>query len=114
MKQRNLTTDSLFCSADETTLKTIIRSNPGFVLLREGTIIGKWSYANLPSKELFVKNMTEEQTLKIDNKSPVLVVYSSTLSVIVLLLLINSHYSEKNGLNRKWIFAYTLIDNTNY
>ena len=42
-----------FCSADETTLKTMIRSNPGFMLLKDGTIIGKWSHAGCPDKEWF-------------------------------------------------------------
>jgi len=42
-----------FCSADETTLKTIVRANPGYLLLKDGTIIGKWSWANVPEKEWF-------------------------------------------------------------
>ena len=37
-----------FYTTDETTLKTIIRSNPGLLLLRHGTIIGKWSHNDLP------------------------------------------------------------------
>ena len=37
-----------FCTTDETTLKTVIRSNPGLVLLKAGTIIGKWSHNDLP------------------------------------------------------------------
>ena len=38
-----------FCFTDETALKTIIRSNPGLLLLKDGTIIRKWSHNDLPS-----------------------------------------------------------------
>lgn len=37
-----------FCATDETTLKTVIRSNPGLLLIKDATIIRKWSHNNLP------------------------------------------------------------------
>ncbi len=40
-----------FCFTDETTLKTMIRANPGYILLKGGSILGKWSWANIPGKE---------------------------------------------------------------
>ncbi len=37
-----------FCTTDATTLKTVVRSNPGLLLLKDGTVIGKWSHNDLP------------------------------------------------------------------
>jgi len=37
-----------FCFTDEVTLKTIIRANPGLVLLQKGTVVGKWHYDDMP------------------------------------------------------------------
>ncbi len=40
-----------FCQTDETTLRTIIRSNPGLLLLKDGKVIRKWSHNRLPNDE---------------------------------------------------------------
>jgi hypothetical protein len=40
-----------FYAGDEIMLKTIVRSNPGFMLLRNGIIIAKWAYRDFPSIE---------------------------------------------------------------
>ena len=37
-----------FCTVDEITLKTMIRSNPGLLLLHGGTVVRKWSHNLLP------------------------------------------------------------------
>ena len=44
-----------FCQTDEIVLKTVIRSNPGLLLLKDGKVIRKWSHNALPSE----KEMTE-------------------------------------------------------
>lgn len=36
---------------DATPLKSMVRSNPGLLLLKDGTVIGKWPFRDLPSPE---------------------------------------------------------------
>ena len=47
-----------FCHADERVLKTMIRSNPGLMLLKEGTVVNKWDDSRVPAKKWLVKNVT--------------------------------------------------------
>lgn len=45
-----------FFNCDEITLKTMIRSNPGLVLIRNGIILDKWHYNDFPSVEEFERH----------------------------------------------------------
>ena len=40
-----------FCATDDTTLKTMIRSNPGLMLLKDGKVVRKWSHNTLPDED---------------------------------------------------------------
>ena len=40
-----------FLTADDVMLKSIVRANPGLVLLQSGTILQKWNHHDIPSEE---------------------------------------------------------------
>ena len=44
--------------ADEAMLRSMLRSNPGLVLLKDGVIVGKWAAADIPSVEELEKSPT--------------------------------------------------------
>jgi hypothetical protein len=69
-----------FCMTDEITLKTMVRSNPGYVLIRDGTIIGKWSKSNVPDDDWFSGNIYGKQIEQIFTGR-------SELRLLVILLL---------------------------
>ncbi len=53
-----------FCQTDETVLRTVIRSNPGMLLLKDGVVIGKWSHNRLPViEESMEQQPLEQQTI---------------------------------------------------
>ena len=47
-----------FFSADPTALKTVIRSNPGILLLKDGYIIDKWAHRDLPTYDEYKQNIS--------------------------------------------------------
>ncbi|MEI6122731.1 MAG: BT_3928 family protein [Bacteroidota bacterium] len=45
--------DYPFFAVDETALKTVVRSNPGLVLLKNGVVLDKWAWRDFPTYEKF-------------------------------------------------------------
>ncbi len=53
-----------FYYSDETPLKTAVRNNPGLILLKDGYVIDKWSYRDIPSFDKF-KNTIPKYNVKL-------------------------------------------------
>jgi uncharacterized membrane protein YphA (DoxX/SURF4 family) len=56
-----------FGSADQTMLKTVIRSNPGFVLVREGVVLAQWPFREMPTVRFFEGNITGNAIARYSN-----------------------------------------------
>ena len=58
-----------FCQTDDITLKTIVRSNPGLVLMKDGKVIRKWSHNNLPTEEELTAKLEESELGQLPTKT---------------------------------------------
>lgn len=67
--QTNTGAEYPFCLMDNITLKTMIRSNPGLILLKEGRVIHKWSVNSLPDEYQLEGALDELPIGDADNQS---------------------------------------------
>ena len=87
-----------FCNADETTLKTMIRSNPGLMLLKDGTIIGKWSHNTLPQTDDLTAPLQQLTIGKAQNDS-------TTERLLIVLLTFFMPLSALTLADRLWAWS---------
>jgi len=87
-----------FCTADEIQLKTMIRSNPGVIILREGTILDKWAGKDVPDvKELQDTDLTAYCMYSREQMQRIYLVYSIILLFFVAYLLIPRRKGKRNN-----------------
>ena len=77
-----------YLNADETMLKTVVRSNPGLVLLQKGNVVGKWHHNDLPNAEEFKNPISYslKQTNNKQNKLYIWVLVFASMVIVTLLM----------------------------
>jgi len=86
-----------FLTADQTMVKTVIRSNPGLVLINNGTIINKWHANDLPSVESLSPDPVSLSLTMITNARH----WWMSVSLIFVVIVFAAFFSYTNFLSKK-------------
>ena len=81
-----------FYSTDPTTLKTIIRSNPGLMLTYKGTVLDKWAYRNIPEIKDMQSDLAARSITKLENKNADNISYAYILGLFLFMSLFHNFY----------------------
>lgn len=77
-----------FLSCDEIPLKTMVRSNPGLVLLEDGVVVNKWSHAGMPDGSILTCSIGDAPDLLAPLPRPVSGPWGVTLLFVLPLVTI--------------------------
>ncbi len=80
-----------FYATDDITLKTMIRANPGVMLIKEGVVIGMWHFRNLPEISVLSKKglsftLLAEQQTKNERLLLIVVLFIGLTGVLLYLI----------------------------
>ena len=88
-----------FCTMDDITLKTIIRSNPGLLLIHDGTIVDMWPNTRLPDVEelaVLTDAADPENAVTVHNFRTILLLTFILFIPLIGLFLIESNIFRKS------------------
>lgn len=90
-----------YCRTDERTLKTITRSQPGLILLKNGIIINKWADLEVPQENELIKPLDQMNISRVDTvdqtekKNIIYLVLSFVLPLIAVKIFDFTIYQRK-------------------
>ena len=84
----NAGADIRFMFCDEIPLQTMVRSNPGLVLIKDGVIVNKWSYFTIPPDKELSAPLDEISVGRIPEPDPMRTPWAVALLFVLPLLMI--------------------------
>ncbi len=85
--------------SDEVVLKTMVRSNPGLMLLEKGTVMAKWSCNNLPMPEEDTDILSLHQDTRTSFLQLLKIILCYVIPLLFIIFVTNLQRTNKTNLN---------------